>query len=231
MTFSSQGITEWFSPPRSPTPRHYNVNSHELVAQLGSPGTAVTAQLLIEAEAGCAEVVSKSESAERRATTIQGSIAIAASLSLAGASLLLDPSKVPNQYWRAGLGAGFAVAVLLFAVAAWRAFLVTWPRYLWASPDPSEIATQRNSEVWEIEVNRVANLLVVLGRNDAIAALQIQLLGQAVRCLLAALSVLALLAVAVAVYAPSRRATSTSSSTAVYVLPPLSGSPPSLLRP
>ena len=199
------GLTDWLRPPASPTPRHFNESSGALIARLGSPKPGVAKQLLAEAQAAYDEVADRAESAERRATTIQGSVAIAASLTLAGGSLLLDANKVSSECWRIALGAGFAIAVGMLAMAAWRAFLVTWPRFMWASPDFSEIVDHAKlPSDEEIQLRLVRDLLISYGRNDSIAALKIRLLGQAVRWLIAALVVVAILAVMLAAYSVSR---------------------------
>ncbi len=193
---------EWVRPPSSPPPRYFTDTSDELLAQLGTPEAVVVEELLTEANAAYQEAGERAEGAERRATTIQGSIAIAASLTLAGGSLLLDSTGTPSHPWEIAISAGFALTVLLLAIAAWRAFLVTWPRFLWASPAVTDItwhAAMPSADA--IKLQRTSDLLVAYGRNDSVARLKLVLLGQAVRWLISALVVLSIVAIMLAAYA------------------------------
>jgi hypothetical protein len=198
-------IGEWLRPPSAPRPRRFNETTDALLTRLCQPSNAVITELLEEANAAFAGATDRSESAERRAATIQSAISIAASLTLAGGSLLLGANNVANEDWRIGIAIGFAVAVLMFAMAAWRAFLVTWPRFMWATPGATDIpdhATGNTAD--EIRLKRVADLLVAYGRNDSIAQIKIRLLGQAVRWMLSALAVIAALAISLAIYSIER---------------------------
>jgi hypothetical protein len=198
-------LRQWFKPEASPEPLHFNTTTTELLKKLGTPTGAVVDELLVGANAAYDEATSRMDSAERRAVTIQGTIAIAASLTVAGGSLLLEPSKVPSQLWRVAIGIGFSGAVVLLAIGAWRAFLVTWPRFMWASPaatDTVKYAAQSTAE--DVKLLRICDLLVAYGRNDSVARLKLALLRQSVRWLMSALALLALLAILVAAYAIER---------------------------
>jgi hypothetical protein len=197
-----QRVREWVRPPSSPPPFYFPVKSNELLGQLGTPKTPVVDELLAGAKAAYSEAEERAESAERRATTIQGSIAIAASLTLAGGSLLLDSTGTPSHPWEIAISAGFALTVLLLAIAAWRAFLVTWPHFLWASPAVAEITDHAKMPTADaIKLQRTSDLLVAYGRNDSIARLKLALLGQAVGWLMSALAVLTIVAIMLAAYA------------------------------
>jgi hypothetical protein len=218
-------LMDWLTPPASPPPRHFNESSAALLARLGSPKPGVTKQILAEAQAAYDEVADRAESAERRATTIQGAVAIAASLSLAGGSLLLDANKVSSHGWRIAFSAGFAIALGMLAMAAWRAFLVTWPRFMWASPAFSEIVGHAKLPCdGAAQLQLARDLLISYGRNDSIAALKIRLLGQAVRWLIAALVVVTILGVMLAAYSASRDRGQTSPASPVPT-PTASASP------
>jgi len=198
-------LRAWVRPPPSPAPLRFATTSEALLEELGDPNPEVTDELLLEAQAAYDEAAERAESAERRATTIQGSIAIAASLTLAGGSLLLNGETPPSRPWSVLISTGFALTVVLLAVAAWRAFLVTWPRFLWASPAVLDVQKHaREVSVNRVKLQRTADLLVSYGRNDSIARLKLALLGQAVRWLMAALGLLAVVAVMVAAYAIDR---------------------------
>lgn len=200
-------VRVWLRPDWSPTPLRFDTTAAEILADFGSPTDAgVVDALLAEAEDIYAEAGERSESAERRASTIQGSIAIATGLTFAGGSVLLDTSKI-RAGWAWPLGLCFAGAILCLAVAAWRAFLVTWPKYLWATPASTDIYSHAlEPDARAIKLRRTADLLVAYGRNDRIAAVKVELLGSAVRWLISALALVAVLAAllaADAITAPS----------------------------
>jgi hypothetical protein len=210
-----QRLCEWVRPPAKPRPVRFNESSEDLLARLGTPSPEIIPDLLGAATEAFNEAAGRAESAERRAATIQGAIAIAASLTLAGGSLLLDASKVPSHPWRIVIAIGFALAVLLFAIAAWRAFLVTWPRFMWASPAAADIPDYAHQNSCQsVQLGRTRDLLIAYGRDDSIARLKIQLLRQAVRWMLAALAVIAAVAVTVAAYSIERTVGGTQPKTA-----------------
>jgi hypothetical protein len=176
-------------PPRG----RKRVSTDEVLEKLGAPAQDVVEQLRLSANTAYDDASDRAESAERRAATIQGAIAIAASLVVAGGSLLLGTSA-PAGSWRTPIAIGFGLAVTLLAIAAWRAFLVTWPRFMWATPSANDTFEHaKAATAHTIQLERVADLLVACGRNDSIARLKLALLGQAMQWLMAALALLAAL--------------------------------------
>jgi hypothetical protein len=208
-----QRLGEWFWPPRSPSPRRYAETSEDLLARLGNPPQEVVATMLDEALAACAEVAERVDSAERRAATIQGAIAIAASLTLAGGSLLLT-KKLASQGWTIAFATGFGATVVSFAIAAWRSVLVTWPRFMWASPAVIDIADDhaRATSPKEVQLKRTRDLLIAYGRRDSVAQVKIRLLGSAFRWMLLALILIAVLAGLFAAHAISHTSTHSTGS-------------------
>jgi hypothetical protein len=225
----------WARPQATPAPLRFNITTQELLENLGTPSPAMIDEMLLSAHAAFAEVKDRAESAERRATTIQGAIAIAASLTVAGGSLILESAKVPSHAWRIAISVGFAVTVVLFAVAAWRSFLVTWPRFMWASPAATDIVEHAHEPTAEaIKLRRTSDLLVAYGRNDSVARVKLALLGQAVRWLMSALVLLAILATLLAVYSIERSSSQTGRATRetmpAHVCPSLETVPPASQR-
>ena len=191
-------LRDWITPTWSPTPRRFNEKSADVLGQFGNPAPDVADQLLAEAERAYDAARDRADSAERRAGTIQGAIAIATSLTFAGGSLLLDTGKArPGWLWP--LGVLFTSSVVCFGVAGWRSFLVTWPRYMWATPASEDIYLHAAGlTAAQIKTARAADLLVAYGRNDEIAAVKIELLGSAARWLIGALALVATLATVLA---------------------------------
>ena len=81
-------------------PSEFNEPLDQLIERLSTDDALTAATILEEAQAISAEATSRIDSAERRATTLQGTVAIAASLVVAGAGLPLRPSKVTDRDWR-----------------------------------------------------------------------------------------------------------------------------------
>src|SRR3954451_8218110 len=107
----------WTRPPAEPEPRYFNMKAEEVLEKLGELDDPRADEVLAEAELAYKDAAERADGAERRATTIQGAIAIATSLSLAGGSLLLDTGKVPDRCWRWALGVVFGIAILTLAIA------------------------------------------------------------------------------------------------------------------
>jgi hypothetical protein len=57
--------------------------------------------------------------AEARATTLQGSVAIAIGLTWNRSAFLLDPAKVQDRAWRIALGDGFAALLVCLATTGY----------------------------------------------------------------------------------------------------------------
>jgi hypothetical protein len=224
----------WFRPSSRPRPLRFADTAERVLARLEVGDDARADQVLALAEAAYGEASERADSADRRAATIQGAIAITASLTVAGGSLLLDGNKVPSGTWTWILGATLVALVMTLVVAAWRALLVTRPQYMWASPAFEEVYELSQAEhEFEMKAQRAADLFVAYGRNDRIAALKIQLLGSAVRWLVAALLLIGTMAALMVVLAIDRQSSKTPlspvSSTAQPS--PAVGCPPcSLLR-
>lgn len=113
----------------------------------------------IQAHAIAQTAVDRTASAERRATPLCGTVAIAASLTVSGAGLILDRSNVPEHGWRIGFARAFAFATLLFILSglyATRA-LVRPRRWAWVHPD--RIPERKGWALTEQQLDRAAELL------------------------------------------------------------------------
>jgi hypothetical protein len=101
-------------------PEDFNQPLADLIDQLSPVDEKTAAVVLEEAEAIRNDAEDRIKGAERRATTLQGTVAIAASLVIGGAGLLLDPSKVSDRWWRIG----FAVILALFLMTRLSQFIL-----------------------------------------------------------------------------------------------------------
>ena len=169
-----------------------------------SPGAArwgcCSEELLEQARAMAQSAVDRTANAERRATTLCGTVAIAASLTVSGAGLILDRSKVPEQGWRVGFATAFAVATLLFVLSglyATRA-LVRSRRWAWVHPD--RIPERKGRPLSEQQVDRAAELLHDFAFNWEVSDTKLRALDSSYRAFTAALVVLVVISFAFVAY-------------------------------
>ena len=168
------------------------------------------AELLDEAQEIYERAEDRAAGATTRATTLQGAVAIATSLLLAGAGLVLDRAKLQGTGWR------IAFAVLLLAVTfslvmtGLRALSATSTIHVWHRPTATGIVARAGRSETEARIALAAETLVDYSYNTKIAAWKVAYLGAAAwwfRLALAALAALALLVAAYAVAGPAPRST------------------------
>jgi hypothetical protein len=141
----------------------------------------------------------RAAAADRRATTIAGTVAIAASVSLSGASLVFDEGKISDEIWQSGLAlllfaaTGAFVASAVYALTA----LVRYREWNWSEmwDLPRETGSASN-----LKRERAAFLLQNFRRNWEISDVKNRCVENALRCLIAALVLLVLLAGALFAY-------------------------------
>jgi hypothetical protein len=124
-------------------------------------------QVLAEAQAQFARPFETSDGVERRATTLQGAVAIAASFVLAGGGLLLDPSKIRSESWRLTLGALYALVIISLVFSALRALRATSRVLVWHYPDGEDLLKrgEKDQSASNYELAVAAELLKAAGRN------------------------------------------------------------------
>jgi hypothetical protein len=197
--------------------RYAAIGLAELVAQLSTTDTGTAKAVLAEAEAIHDEPYDRIESAERRATTLQGTVAIAASATVAGGGLLLNGTSVRGEGWRV------SIAVMLLAVVgallgcAVRAVGVTGRIFQFEEPGLERIGRRSSMSEAEALTFRAAELLRAADVADMIGSVKVGLLRDAARWFRTALISLALLATIICAYvfagpatAPSAPATPTA---------------------
>ncbi|HEX8054599.1 MAG TPA: hypothetical protein VF517_16550 [Thermoleophilaceae bacterium] len=186
--------------PPPPEPDVFEEKTEELAAKLAVKPELADA-LLEEAKDHHEYANERAESAERRATTLQGAVAIASSLTLAGGSLLLDSSKLQGIGWKIALGLGLVGVTLCLIMAGYRAVTATSRLYQWAAPDPVDIFVHAGLDSPEaVKVARAADLLKASGINQAVASRKVVAMGEAAMWFTRALFLILALAVLLAVY-------------------------------
>jgi hypothetical protein len=206
-------------------PQDFNEPLSELVSSLSTDDGVTATAILDEAQSIFDETLSRIESAERRATTLQGTVAIAASLVVAGAGLMLDPSKVAGRGWRIVLVIILAGFVGSLIGCAWRALAVTGRMFEFEQPGSERIHLRAKEIGPHARTFRAAELLRAAGVASEIGAVKVGLLRSAAWWLRLALSILGAFVIALAIYVVT-----TGSSTGNLTPPRATCNAPHLLR-
>lgn len=143
----------------------------EIAAKVKTDDKDLASAILAEAEKIATEPHDRADGAERRATTLQGAVAIAASFGLASGALLLDSSKIKSDGWRqafAVLSFGFVFSLV---AAGFRAVSAVYRVHYWSYPDNEQILELPAGDhaAAEMMTRRAASLLRTVARNQAIA--------------------------------------------------------------
>jgi hypothetical protein len=157
-------------------------------------------ETLEQAQEVARSAVERTAAADRRATTLGGTVAIAASLTVGGAGLVLDRTKVPEQGWRFGFSLGFALVTLMFAVAGFYAAraIITFRRWRW--PAPAQVAARHGKDRESQRLARAAEYLSDFAYNWEVADAKIRAVESSFRAFAIALLLLVLLSLGIAFY-------------------------------
>jgi hypothetical protein len=184
-------------------PAQFNQPLADLIEQVTSKDAQTASTILGEAEAAFREASETIESAERRATTLLGTVAIAASLVVAGAGLLLDPAKVNSSSWRLVLAVSLAAFLVCLVGCGWRALAVTGRIFNFEQPGFERIHLRAKMKGTDAQAFRAAELLRATGVAEEIGKVKVGLLASAAWWLRMALGALAVLVIALVVYVSS----------------------------
>jgi hypothetical protein len=160
-----------------------------------------TKEILDEAQATFASADARIEGAERRATTLQGAVAIAASLLVAGGALLADAAKVRGDCWRAALAVSLVLTVVTLILSGVRALGATTHIHVVHRPTPTTILARTATPAGEARIDLAAETLKDYGYNTKVADWKVAYLGAAAWWFRWALSFLLALAVTLGAYA------------------------------
>lgn len=144
--------------------------------------------------------VDRTAAAERRATTLGGTVAIAASLTVGGAGIVLDAAKVPEQAWRFGFALGFALATLMFVLAGLYAARAVVTFRKWAWPFPEKVIPRRGDDRGDQRLARAAEMLDGFAFNWEVSEAKIRAVESSFRAFTVALLLLVLIAMGFAAY-------------------------------
>jgi hypothetical protein len=182
-------------------PTGFDGTTDEIAARIATADEPLATALLEEAQSHFDTAHDRAESAERRATTLQGAVAIAASLMFAGAALLLDSSKVRDTSWRVAFGVGLLLVITCLIMAGYRAVTATSRLYRWVFPWAEGIYDHARLDATQVHVQRAADLLKSYGNNQAVATRKLEALRNAAIWFTRALVLIVVLAALLVAYA------------------------------
>ncbi|MGA2453375.1 MAG: hypothetical protein ABSG93_07620 [Solirubrobacteraceae bacterium] len=104
---------------------------------------------------------------ERRASTLQGAIAIAATFVVAGGGLLLNASEIQTDGWRIAFAVVFVLVIMCLVFSALRALRATSRVLIWHYPDEEDLLLRRTSEYASDHELAVAAELLQAGARNA----------------------------------------------------------------
>jgi hypothetical protein len=159
-----------------------------------------TKEILEEAQSIFDQADQRGQAAERRATTLQGAVAIAASLLVAGGALLADPSKVRGDGWRIALAFGLVAVTFCLVVSGARALATTSRIHVYHAPTPTDILKRSGLPLPEARIELAAETLKDFGFNTKVANWKVAHLRAAAEWFSRGLVVLLLLAFILAAY-------------------------------
>lgn len=145
-------------------------------------------------QAVAATAVERAAAADRRATTIAGTVSISVSLTTAAAGFLLDAVAGADDGARHGLALAILFAVLMFVLSAGYALWSLVGIRVWNRTNPHDLDSMKDIDVEEWPIKRAAQTLFDFGYNWEISDQKNRYVDLALRFLGAALVGVALFA-------------------------------------
>lgn len=115
----------------------------------------------------------RGEHVERRATALQGAVAIAATFVLAGGAVLVGVNGFPSSGWRSVIAGGYLLTVVCLAATGLRALRATVRVHAFEYPDPDGVVQRATENDAESQLRRAAELLYAYSRNQPIVDYQV----------------------------------------------------------
>jgi hypothetical protein len=166
------------------TPDYFQDAASDLIQKItprsnGSIDGPRAASLLSEVRAMYLSVDEVTDSVERRATTLEGAVAIAGSLVLAGASLVADPSRITYKPSRVVLAVLLIFEIGSLCMAGLRALQVFARVHAFKRPLPTDIFERSKMSEPEAQIELTADLLQCWAANKMIVEWKVAHLGAA----------------------------------------------------
>lgn len=191
-------LTPWEDTIGAPT--FFGESRAERLARLETKDPTVAREVLEEARHLNDGVLVMAEGVERRATTLQGVVSIAATLAVAGGALLLDPSKVHELAWRVVLAVFFACLLYCLIATAYRATQASTQIHNWTREDPADHLARTTNSAIEVDTELSADLFFAYGKNMEVVRWKVTYLRAASEWFLRGLIFLGLITATLCVY-------------------------------
>lgn len=104
---------------------------------------------------------------ERRASTLQGAIAIAATFVVAGGGLLLNTTEIQTDGWRIAFAVVFVFVIMCLVFSALRALRATSRVLIWHYPDEEDLLLRRTNDYTSDHELAIAAALLHAGARNA----------------------------------------------------------------
>lgn len=173
-------------------------SQEEIAARIRRQDTSHLPSLLDHAKAIASTASERAAAADRRAATVAGAVAIASSFTLSGAGLVVDPALIDPPWIRVVCAAVLALTTVAFVLAAVFALRALVRARLWHWELPGDLPRETEESSEERSVQRIAHLLHDFTGNWEISDWKNRNVDNSLRCLVGALTGVALLAILVA---------------------------------
>jgi hypothetical protein len=197
---SGRGVVDWIWPRRHG--KWWNFNSttqttkgdEELYDDLKTEDSEQAKATLEHVDAIAQGAVDRAAAADRRATTIAGTVAIAASFTIGGAGLVLDNGKIDDADMRQWMAVVLCVTTIFFVLSAFYALRALVVTRQWNFSQPTDLPIDPTESYEKRLGMRAAHLLEDFGANWEIADLKNRNVDTSLVCLLVALAGIAVVA-------------------------------------
>jgi hypothetical protein len=201
----------------------------ELTTHSGDPEKDLqrSAALLAEAQEIYERAEARAAGAQTRATTLQGAVAIAASLLLAGGALLLDQTKLHGTGWRALFAVMLVAVTGALVMCGVRALSATSTIHRWHRPSADQIISRSQRDATQANIELAAETLQDYSYNTKIAAWKVAYLAAAAWWFRIALALILAMGVLIGTYtiATDTRSANTTTTTTTTNTSTTSGTP------
>ncbi len=174
-----RGLADRLHPRPWNPPERFPQSEEVLRERLATYSDRLADELLADAERLFDEAETRVTGVESRATTLQGTVAIAATVALAGGALVLDPSKIHGGNWRLAFAIGLALLVLMLVATAYNATQASGRVFGFTTPSDDDIFVRAKQRPAAAKTRRAAYLLKGYGRNNEAAAIKVGYLRSA----------------------------------------------------
>jgi hypothetical protein len=176
----------WFTPELD-IENEFPQEQKALVQKLLTDSPEQAADLLEEArEIAAAIVRDRVEGVERRATTMQGVVAITATFTLTGGGLIV--TQIRGTLWQIAIGGLLFLITLSLALCGFRATQAVANIHRWRAAPRNRVLSRAGQALTESRAERAAYELRVAGVNSRIARFKVTMLNRARGHLLRALA-------------------------------------------